>query len=154
MEQGFSGIYQLYKFRQLGLSVKAVGGLFWSRRGLVLESLSGGEPIPGSKRCFCYTWDPEDLQTYPWRPSLIFPKQRLLAYLNHIVKRHDLAKDIQLNARMESAQFVDNAWRVRLSTGEVYIARYLATGLGKSVEDILSQYSGPRLFHRREVPPA
>ncbi|KAL7950098.1 hypothetical protein V8C42DRAFT_189563 [Trichoderma barbatum] len=125
---GFSGIYQLCKLRELGLRVKAidaapgVGGVWYSNR-------YPGATTDTQSEVFRYTWDLEDLQTYRWEHRYL-PQSETLGYLKHIAERHDLAKDIQLNTRMESAQYVDNAWRVNLSTGETYVTRYLATALG------------------------
>ncbi|RFU74567.1 cyclohexanone monooxygenase [Trichoderma arundinaceum] len=97
---GFSGIYQLYKLRQLGLRVKAieaassVGGVWYTNH-------YPGATTDTQSEVFRYTWDSDDLQTYIWGQRYL-PQSETLAYLEHVVKRHDLAKDIQLNTRMES----------------------------------------------------
>jgi cyclohexanone monooxygenase len=78
-----------------------------------------------------YSWDLEDLRTYPW--SNYYLKQpEVLAYLEHVVERHDLRRDMQFNTEFLSADFDDstNKWRVELSSGETLHVRYLVTALG------------------------
>jgi len=78
-----------------------------------------------------YSWDLEDARTYKW--SHYYLKQpEVLAYLEHVVERHNLRKDMQFNTELLSADFDESKteWRVELSTGETYHVRYLITALG------------------------
>jgi len=63
---GFSGIYQLYKFREMGLSVKLIdnasdvgGTWYWNRYP--------GATSDTPSELYRYSWDKEDLVVYPWR---------------------------------------------------------------------------------------
>lgn len=56
----------------------------------------------------------------------------MLKYLEDVVERHDLAKDIRLSTEMTAATFDEQAdeWVVETDTGTTYRARFLVTGLG------------------------
>ena len=94
---GFSGLYMLYKLRQIGLSAIAfeagsdVGGTwYWNK-------------YPGA-RCdvesmhYSYSFDPELEQEWEWTEK--YPSQpEILSYLHHVADRHDLRKDVVLDTR-------------------------------------------------------
>ncbi|OAP57835.1 cyclohexanone monooxygenase [Fonsecaea erecta] len=144
---GFSGIYQLKKLRDQGLKVKAIeagsgvgGTWFWNRYP---GAMSDTEAY-----LYRYSWDSDDLQSYPWsRHYLQGPE--VLAYLEHMVKRHDLGKDIELNTRLVSAEWdeVTSRWNILTSStsSKIYQTRYLVTALG-----ILSKQNLPP-FPNREA---
>ncbi|KAH8595752.1 hypothetical protein B0O99DRAFT_740800 [Bisporella sp. PMI_857] len=110
---GFSGIYQLYKLRQLGFtallvdSADEIGGTWYYNR------------YPGASS-----------DVHSWNQYLTQPE--ILAYLKHVVTRHDLGRDIQLNTEFVDAVLdeIENAWNINLSTGKPLTARYLFTTLG------------------------
>uniref|UniRef100_A0A1Y1LIS3 Flavin-containing monooxygenase n=1 Tax=Photinus pyralis TaxID=7054 RepID=A0A1Y1LIS3_PHOPY len=127
---GFSGIYQLYRLREMGLSVKVIdmagdvgGTWYWNRYP---GAMSDTESF-----VYRYSWDREDLQTYPWSHRYL-KQPEILAYLAHIVRKYDLRKDMQFNTELLSADWNEEAkvWKIGLSTGEIYAARYLVTALG------------------------
>lgn len=127
---GFSGLYMLYRLRQLGLSVRVyeagdgVGGTwYWNR-------------YPGA-RCDCesmyysYSFDPQLEQEWTW--SERYPAQpEILAYLDHVADRYDLRRDIQFNTRVTSTVYDDamRMWRVRTSDGEEAAATFCITAVG------------------------
>ncbi|KAL2429797.1 Cyclohexanone 1,2-monooxygenase [Exophiala dermatitidis] len=127
---GFGGIYQLYRLRQMGLAVKVIdmasdvgGTWYWNRYP---GAMSDTESF-----VYRYSWDKEDLQTYPWTHHYVKGPD-VLQYLQHVVERHDLRKDMEFNTELLSADWDDSTalWRVRLSSGKVYAVRYLITALG------------------------
>ncbi|KAL6245708.1 hypothetical protein RBB50_007707 [Rhinocladiella similis] len=127
---GFAGIYQLYSLRNLGYSVKVIdkaGGVggtwYWNRYP---GAMSDSESF-----VFRFTWDREDLRTYPWTDRYLQGPE-ILKYLEHMVDRHNLRKDIQLNTELLSADWdaEQDKWRVTTSTNEVFVVRYLITALG------------------------
>ncbi|OCT45246.1 Cyclohexanone 1,2-monooxygenase [Cladophialophora carrionii] len=127
---GFSGIYQLYRLRQMGLSVKVIdmagdvgGTWYWNRYP---GAMSDTESF-----VYRFSWDKEDLRTYPWTHHYV-KQPEVLAYLQHVVERHDLRKDMQFNTELLSARWDDSSklWRVELSTGKTLRVRYLVTALG------------------------
>ena len=127
---GFGGIYQLYTLRKLGLSVKVIdkagdvgGTWYWNRYpGAMSDSES---------YVYRYSWDKEDLRTYPWANHYL-RQPEIRKYLEHVVDKQDLRKHIQFNTELLSADWDSQAhvWRVRTSTDEVFVARYLVTALG------------------------
>jgi len=127
---GFSGIYQLYRLREMGLSVKVIdmagdvgGTWYWNQYP---GAMSDTESF-----VYRFSWDKEDLRSYPWTHHYV-KQPEVLAYLQHVVERHHLRKDIRFNTELLSAKWDDTSklWRVELSTGETLRIRYLVTALG------------------------
>lgn len=128
---GFSGIYMLHKLRnELGLNVRAfdkaggVGGTwYWNRYPGALSDTEGF--------VYRYSFDKDLLQD--WQFNTRYLKQpEILAYLEHVVDRFDLGRDIQFNTGIESAEFdeAQSIWRIITDKGAAYTARYLITALG------------------------
>jgi cation diffusion facilitator CzcD-associated flavoprotein CzcO/acetyl esterase/lipase len=127
---GFSGLYLLYRLRELGFSTRVleaaddVGGTwYWNR-------------YPGA-RCdiqtidYCYSFDPE-LET-GWKWSERYATQpEILRYLQHVADKHDLRRDISFSVRTEAAAWDDDTslWSIRTSQGDEITCRYyvMATG--------------------------
>ncbi|KAJ0310545.1 hypothetical protein COL516b_002353 [Colletotrichum fioriniae] len=84
-----------------------------------------------------YSWDKDDLQTYPWSHHYVYQPE-ILKYLEHVVAKHELRKYMAFNCQMQSATWNDSLhrWRIECSsTGTsseriVYHARYLVNSLG------------------------
>jgi cation diffusion facilitator CzcD-associated flavoprotein CzcO len=128
---GFGGIYMLKKLRdELGLKVRAfdkaagVGGTwYWNRYP---GALSDSESF-----VYCFSWDRELCQE--WNITTRYLTQpQILSYMNHVVDRHDLGKDIQLETAISSAEFDEenSCWLVSTDDGHHYSAKYLVTALG------------------------
>ncbi|OAP57822.1 hypothetical protein AYL99_08560 [Fonsecaea erecta] len=127
---GFGGIYQLHKLLSLGLSVKVIdfasdvgGTWYWNRYP--------GAMSDTESYVYRYSWDKDDLQTYPWSHHYV-KQPDVLAYLEHVVDKYDLRKHMQFDTEMVAADWDDEAgvWRVEVSTGEVFVVKYLVTALG------------------------
>jgi cation diffusion facilitator CzcD-associated flavoprotein CzcO len=126
---GISGIYMLHRLRDhLGLRVTVceasdgVGGTWHLNR------------YPGA-RCdtesfvYCYSFSPELCQEWEWSGK--YPTQaEIHRYLNHVVDRFDLARDIRLNTRVTEATYDDGIWRVTTESGERLTTRFLVTAVG------------------------
>jgi len=83
----------------------------------------------------------------------------VLAYLEHVVERYDLARDIQLNTEVTDAIFDEETelWRVTTAGGETLTARFLVTALGllsrSNIPDIPGRDSfAGRLVHTNAWP--
>lgn len=78
-----------------------------------------------------YSWDKEDLLSYPWQDHYV-KQPEVLAYLEHVVKKHDLRKNMRFNTELLSANWddVDGIWRLETSNGGSLTTRYLVTCLG------------------------
>lgn len=128
---GFGGIYMLHKLRdEMGLTVRAfekgggVGGTWYFNR------------YPGAKSdtegfVYRYSFDEDLLQEWDWTTRYL-DQPDIEDYLNHVVDRFDLRRDIQLDTEVTGAAFDErhDVWRVRTSTGEEFTSRYLVTALG------------------------
>lgn len=144
---GFGGIYMLHKLRnELGLSVRAfdkadgVGGTwYWNRYP---GALSDTEAF-----VYRYSFDRELLQQ--WEFGTRYLKQPdILAYLEHVVDRYDLARDLQLGTGVVSAHFDEShdVWRIVTDTRETLTARYLVTALGVLSATNIPHYDGIASF--------
>jgi cation diffusion facilitator CzcD-associated flavoprotein CzcO len=127
---GFSGLYQLYRLREAGLSTRVfeagdgVGGTwYWNR-------------YPGA-RCdiqslsYSYSFSPELEQDWEWTEK--FPTQpEVLRYLNHVADRFDLRRDITFSTRVTSAYWdeAEARWTVTTDTGEVVTAQFVIMATG------------------------
>ncbi|ETN39501.1 uncharacterized protein HMPREF1541_05727 [Cyphellophora europaea CBS 101466] len=130
---GYGGIYMLYRLRELGLSARAIdlagdvgGTWYWNRYP--------GAMSDTESYVYRFSWDKEDLQTYPWSHHYV-KQPDVLAYLQHVVERHDLRKDMQFNTELLSAEWDDDSrqWIVETEshgTRQQYVVRYLVTALG------------------------
>ena len=123
---GFGGIYMLHKLRNgLGLKVRAydkaggVGGTwYWNKYPGALSDTEA--------HIYQYSFDKKMLQDWDWK-NRYWNQADILAYLQAVVERHDLGKDIQLNTSIESLVFNDasNSWTVTTGDGENVTARYV-----------------------------
>src|SRR5206468_9697385 len=121
---GFAGLYQLYRFRELGLSTRVfeagdgIGGTwFWN--------CYPGARCDVESMAYSYSFSPELEQEWDW--SERYPTQpELLRYLNHVADRFDLLPDIQLETEVVSAHFDEDrvGWRVETADGDTWFARY------------------------------
>ena len=93
---GFSGMYQLLMLREkLGLRARVleaddgVGGTWHQNR-------YPGARCDSESHSYCYTFSKELLEEWEWTER--YPLQaEILRYLNHVVDRFDLRRDIQLD---------------------------------------------------------
>ncbi len=143
---GISGMYMLYRLRQLGFSARVIemasdvgGTWYWNR-------------YPGA-RCdtntleYSYSFD-EDLQQ-EWEWPERFPSQpQILAYLNHVADRFDLRRDISFDTRVDAAIFdeASNHWRVSTDNGAELAARFLVMATGCLSEPNVPPIEGMKRF--------
>ena len=127
---GISGMYQLYKLREQGLSVKVyetgtgVGGVwYWNKYP--------GCRFDSESYTYGYSWSEEVLQEWDY-------KERFAAqpdterYLNFVADKYDFRKDIQFNARVTKATYdeVKSQWDVELDDGSTASAEILVSASG------------------------
>lgn len=137
---GVAGIYQLYKLRNLGMSVRVfeagtgVGGTwYWNRYP--------GARFDSESYSYGYSFSQELLDEWDW--SEHFASQpEILTYLQHVVAKFDLIKDIQFSSDVQSAIYSDatRSWEIQLQDGSRFTSRFLITGIG-----LLSQPTLPRI---------
>ena len=127
---GFSGMYQLHKLRDMGLSVKVfeagedVGGTwYWNRYP--------GARVDIESMAYSFSFSKELEQDWVWSEKYS-PQPELLRYAQHVADRFDLKRDISFNTRVESAHFDEdnNEWLVTTECGRRVRARYLVMATG------------------------
>jgi cation diffusion facilitator CzcD-associated flavoprotein CzcO len=127
---GMSGMYQLYRLRELGMRVlvleagTGVGGTwYWNRYP--------GARFDSESYSYAFSFSKELLDEWNW--SEHFSGQpETLRYLNHVADKFDLRRDIQFRGRVASACYQDatNTWDVTLEDGSRFHSRFLITGIG------------------------
>ncbi|UGS35652.1 flavin-containing monooxygenase [Capillimicrobium parvum] len=149
---GFGGIYMLHKLRnELGLSVKAlekgggVGGTWYFNR------------YPGAKSdtegfVYRYSFDKDLLQEWNWRTRYL-DQPDILAYLEHVVERYDLGRDIELNTEVTGATFDEDMsiWTITTADGKRYTSRYVVNALGLLARTNIPDIAGMDTFAGRMV---
>lgn len=144
---GFSGIYMLHKLRnELALSVRVIekaGGV----GGTWYRNTYPGALSDSAGHIYCYSFDDGLLQDWDWKMRYS-DQSSLLAYLEHVVDRHRLASDIQLNTAVVSARFDEDRteWEVRCDSGEILFARFLITGVGTFQAPVFPDIPGLQAF--------
>jgi cation diffusion facilitator CzcD-associated flavoprotein CzcO len=137
---GVSGLYQLYKLRQLGLTVRVfetgtgVGGTwYWNRYP--------GARFDSESYTYGYSFSEELLQEWNWAERFSGQPENE-RYLNYVADKFDLRRDIQCNSRVAAAHYQEDtrSWDVVLEDGRHYNTRLLITAIG-----VLSAPTMPRI---------
>src|SRR5271155_2107911 len=127
---GVTGLYQLYRIRQLGLSVRlyddgsGVGGTwFWNRYP--------GCRFDSESESYGYSFSKELLQEWDWKEHYSGQPENE-RYLNYVADKFDLRRDIQFNSRVTSAVFDEkaNRWDVQIESGQRMQAQFLVAAVG------------------------
>ena len=139
---GIAGIYQLYRLRELGLSVRVfetgggVGGTwYWNRYP--------GARFDSESYTYGYAFSEDLLRDWNWSEHFS-PQPETERYLNHVVDRFDLRRDIQCGSRVAAAAWDEAAhhWDITLDDGRAYRCRFLITAVGPLSADTLPRFEG------------
>jgi len=100
---GVTGLYQLYRLRELGLRVRTleaasgVGGTwYWNRYP--------GARFDSESWTYGYSFSQALLDTWDWSEHFA-AQPETERYLNHVADVFDLRRDIQFNTRVTAAQW-------------------------------------------------
>ena len=127
---GLSGMYQLYRLRELGLSVQVfeagggVGGTwYWNRYP--------GARFDSESWTYGFSFSDELLQEWNWSEHFS-PQPETLRYCNLVADKFDLRRDIAFDSRVASACYDEHedGWEVVLEDGRRARARFLITAVG------------------------
>ena len=127
---GMAGMYQLYRLRELGLSVQVfesgggVGGTwYWNRYP--------GARFDSESYSYGYSFSEELLQEWEWSEHFA-PQPDTLRYLDFVADKFDLRRDIQFHSRITRAIFDEGecCWEVETGDGLRTRARFLITAVG------------------------
>ena len=128
---GFAGLRALHTLRGMGLSVTVleaaadVGGVWYFNQ------------YPGA-RCdvesydYSYRFSLELEQEWRWTERYA-TQPEILSYINHVVERFDLRRDINFSTRMERAEYdaAHSRWIITAQDGRRWIAQRLILAVGQ-----------------------
>ena len=143
---GLSGMYQLYKLRQLGL------------RALVLEAGTGvggtwywnrypGARFDSESWSYGYSFSPEILEDWDWSENFA-GQPEIERYCNRVADKLELRRDIRLSSRVASAHYDDTTetWATELDDGTRFRSRFLITALGLLSTPTMPRFPGVEDF--------
>ncbi len=127
---GISGLYQLYRLRELGMRVRVleagtgVGGTwYWNRYP--------GARFDSESYSYSYSFSRELLEEWNWNEHFA-PQPETLRYLNHVADKFDLRRDIQFRSRVSAAHYQPEtrSWDLTVEDGARFSSRFLITAIG------------------------
>ena len=127
---GMSGMYQLYRLRELGLRVlvleagTGVGGTwYWNRYP--------GARFDSESYSYAFSFSKDLLDEWDWSEHFA-GQPETLRYLNHVADKFDLRRDIQFRSRVASAHWheADRKWEITLEDGRKYLSTLMITAVG------------------------
>jgi cation diffusion facilitator CzcD-associated flavoprotein CzcO len=144
---GVSGLYQLYKLRELGLKARVfetgtgVGGTwYWNRYP--------GARFDSESWTYGYSFSQELLEEWNWEEHFA-GQPETERYLNYVADKFDLRRDIQFKSRVIAAHYREEtrSWDVMLEDGRSYSARFLVTAIGVLSAPTMPRIPGVESFH-------
>src|SRR4051794_6746230 len=151
---GISGMYQLYRLRELGMRVRVfeagtgVGGTwYWNRYP--------GARFDSESYSYGYSFSKELLEEWNWSEHFA-PQPETLRYLNLVADKFDLRRDIQFKSRIGAAHWDEAArhWAVTLGEGSRPVSRFLITAIGGLSAPTLPRFEGMDGFRGQSFHPA
>ncbi|MGY2917881.1 flavin-containing monooxygenase [Bradyrhizobium sp. USDA 3262] len=139
---GLSGMYQLYRLRELGLNARVfeagtgVGGTwYWNRYP--------GARFDSESYSYGYSFSKELLEEWEWSEHFA-GQPETLRYCNYVADKFDLRRDIQFESRVTSATYQDDtrSWRITLESGAQHACRFLITAIGPLSTPTLPRIEG------------
>ena len=127
---GVTGLYSLYRFRNLGFSCKSfedasgVGGTwYWNRYP--------GARFDSESYTYGYSFSEELLQEWHWK-ELYSGQPENERYLNYVADKFDLRRHIRFNSRVESCVYDEDAnrWELTMQDGHKARGQFLITAVG------------------------
>ena len=127
---GLSGLYQLYRVRELGLSVHVIeagsdvgGTWYWNRYP--------GARFDSESWTYGFSFSPELLQEWNWTEHFS-PQPENLRYCRFVADKFDLRRDIAFGLRVTRAKWdeASRSWRLSIDDGRTLTARFLITAMG------------------------
>jgi len=143
---GMSGLYQLYRLRELGMRVlvleagTGVGGTwYWNRYP--------GARFDSESYSYAYSFSKELLEEWNWNEHFA-PQPETLRYINHVADRFDLRRDIHFRSRVTAAHYQDESrsWDVTVEDGRRYRLRFLITAIGPLSAPTMPRIDGTDSF--------
>ena len=143
---GMSGLYQLYRLRELGMRVRVfeagtnVGGTwYWNRYP--------GARFNSESYSYGYSFSKELLAEWDWSEHFA-GQPETLRYLNHVADKFDLRRDIAFKSRVTAARYDEDSrcWTLTLEDGSHFRTRFLVTAIGPLSTPTLPRIEGRNSF--------
>jgi cation diffusion facilitator CzcD-associated flavoprotein CzcO len=139
---GLSGMYQLYRARELGLKVRVfetgteVGGTwYWNRYP--------GARFDSESYSYGYSFSKELLEEWEWSEHFA-GQPETLRYCKYVADKFDLRRDIQFRSRVAAATWREDtrSWEITLEDGSRFTTRFLITAIGPLSTPTLPRIEG------------
>lgn len=143
---GVCGIYQAYKLKEMGVrflvleQAADVGGTWhWNRYP--------GCRFDSESETYGFSFSEELLQEWDWSEHFA-PREETERYLQYVVEKFDLRKNMRFNSRLKSAHWDSekSGWRIVTNDGQVYSTKFLLTAIGLLSTPTLPRYDGVESF--------
>ena len=127
---GIAGLYQLYRLRELGMSVRVfeagtdVGGTwYWNRYP--------GARFDSESYSYGYSFSKELLQEWEWKEHFSGQPENL-KYVQYVADKFELRRNIQFQSLVKACHFNKGKgrWNVTLDDGRKATSQYLITAIG------------------------
>jgi cation diffusion facilitator CzcD-associated flavoprotein CzcO len=146
---GVSGLYQLYRLRELGLKLRVleagtgVGGTwYWNRYP--------GARFDSESYTYGYSFSQELLEEWDWAERFA-GQPETLRYLNYVADKFDLRRDIVFGSHVMAAHYTEErqGWELALADGGRYRTRFLITAIGVLSAPTMPRIAGVDTFQGR-----
>ncbi len=143
---GIAGLYQLYRTRELGLSVRVyesgtgVGGTwYWNRYP--------GARFDSESYSYGYSFSKELLQEWDWSEHFA-AQPETERYLNYVTDKFELRRNIQFSTRVTAARYDEakHCWQIQTNDGRWAQARFLITAIGVLSAPYIPDFAGRDSF--------
>jgi len=143
---GVTGLYALYRLRELGLSVRVledgsgVGGTwYWNRYP--------GCRFDSESYSYAYSFSEELLQEWDWKEHYS-AQPETERYLNYVADKFDLRSGIEFNTRVSKAVFdeKDNRWQIEAEDGRRFSGQFFITAVGLLSAGYIPDFEGINSF--------
>ncbi len=143
---GVSGLYSLYKLRELGMSARAfeagtgIGGTwYWNRYP--------GARFDSESYTYQYSFSKELIDEWEWTEHFA-AQPEIERYLHHVADKFDLKRDIELNARVRTVRYLDDEklWELETENGQTARGRFVLAATGLLSAHQLPDYEGVDSF--------
>jgi len=142
---GFSGVYQLYRLRDLGFRVHLV------EAGAGLGGIWHWNCYPGARvdtHCDIYQFSREDLWR-DWTWSERFPGwAEMRRYFDYVDEKLGLSRDVSFNTRVEQAEFdeANQRWQLSTNQGTALTANFVVVCTGFGSKPYIPELKGMENF--------
>ena len=143
---GVSGLYSLYKLRELGLSARVfeagtgIGGTwYWNRYP--------GARFDSESYTYQYSFSQELLDEWEWTEHFS-GQPEIERYLHYVADKFDLKRDIELNARVATVIYNagEKLWEIETKSGVRARARFVLAATGLLSAHQFPDYAGVDSF--------